>query len=63
MEIERVHSIKYLGVHLDAHLSWSVHVAHVCSRIAGAIGAISKIQFLPTKVLRIVYYAIIHPGP
>lgn len=46
---------------MDDQLSWSVHINHVCARISGAIGAISRLHFLPSTVLVQIYYSLIHP--
>jgi len=41
--LTNVNSIKYLGVFLDANLSWKPHVEHVSSKIKRNIGIISKV--------------------
>ena len=30
-EIKRVHSAKSSGLHIDSHLTWSVHIEKVCT--------------------------------
>uniref|UniRef100_A0A7M5VBW5 Reverse transcriptase domain-containing protein n=1 Tax=Clytia hemisphaerica TaxID=252671 RepID=A0A7M5VBW5_9CNID len=52
-------TIKYLGVHLDEHLSWKQHVAVVAAKLRRANGAISKLRhYLPLPNLINVYHAI-----
>lgn len=60
MIIERTRTIKYLGVQIDSHLTWTNHVDHVCRRVATAAGIIRKLSFLPIKILRQPYFSIAH---
>ena len=39
-EINKVETVKSLGVHIDKHLSWSVHIEKLTKKIASAIGGI-----------------------
>ena len=49
-EINRVHSVKSLGVHIDEHLTWSVHIDKLCKKIASAIGVLKRIRpFITTN--------------
>lgn len=59
--IERVDCIKYLGLHIDSRLSWTNHIDHVGARISGAIGAISRLHFMPSKILVNIYFSLVHP--
>lgn len=58
--IEKVNSIKYLGVHIDSQLTWANHVDHVCGRVAAAAGILRKLSFLPRKILRQLYFSLAH---
>ena len=52
-------SVKYLGVHLDEHLNWKVHIGIVAAKLRRANGAISKLRhYVPHDVLLNVYHAI-----
>lgn len=54
-------SIKYLGVHLQSNLSWNMHIQHVKSKVAPALGLLFKFKNkfdLDTKLL--IYNALIH---
>lgn len=58
--IDRANSIKYLGVHIDSHLTWVNHIDHVCGRVAAAAGIIRKLSFLPRKILHQLYFSLAH---
>ena len=38
-------SIKYLGLHIDSHLTWKPHIEHITKKIKRYIGIISKIKY------------------
>ena len=61
-EINRVHSVKSLGVHIDEHFTWSVHIDKLCKKIASAIGVLKRIRpFITTNRAVQVYKALIQP--
>ena len=61
-EINKVETVKSLGVHIDKHLSWSVHIEKITKKIASAIGALKRIRpFITTKMAVQVYQALIEP--
>ena len=45
-EVKKVHSTKSLGLHIDSHLTWSVHIGKVCKKISSAIGALNALDHL-----------------
>ena len=54
-------SIKYLGVLLDADLSWKSQINSVATKLKRANGALAKLRhFVPPSVLLLAYYAIFH---
>ena len=54
--LERVDSIKYLGVLLDDKFNWSAHVTHLKSKLAGSVGILSKLRYyVGTNILIQVY--------
>ena len=60
--IERATSSKFLGLHIDQHLTWKTHIAKTNSKISKAIFAIKQMQdFLPKTALRTLYFSLIHP--
>ena len=60
--IERVKESVFLGVILDEHLSWKLHLLSVCRKISKSIGIIYKSSFcLPKASLRSLYYSLVYP--
>ena len=37
-EVEKVDSVKSLGVYIDKHLNWSIDIEKISKKIASAIG-------------------------
>ena len=53
---------KFLGVHLDEHLTWKYHINFVCKQIAKSIGILSRTRFyLSCKTKLTLYYTLIYP--
>ena len=42
--IERVHHIKFLGVHIDKNLNWSYHINDVCMKLAEVCGVLYRVR-------------------
>jgi len=60
--IEQVESAKFLGVHIDQHLTWSIHINHISAKIAKNVGILTRIAYLLPKTTRLnLYYALIYP--
>ena len=60
-EVERVGSIKFLGVLLDEHLSWKEHIRYTENKIAKNIGLLYRAEpFLGKHSLLTLYYSYIH---
>ena len=50
---DRVASTKFLGIHIDERLAWTIHIQNVCKTIARNVGTIHKLKtFVPCNVLR-----------
>ena len=61
-EINRVDSVKALGVYIDQHLTWAVHIDKISKKIASAIGALKRIRPLITTDTAVqIYRALIQP--
>ena len=59
--IERKTSIKFLGVMLDEHISWTDHVRTVENKKAKNIGLLYReSQFFNENSLKTVYFSYIH---
>ena len=53
---------KFLGLGLDARLSFSKHISNISSKISKNVGILYKMsRFLPHRALLNIYYALIHP--
>ena len=61
-EINGVHSVKSLGLYIDSHLTWSLHIEKICKKISSAIGAMKRMRScITTKTAIQVYSALIQP--
>ena len=57
--LERVKSIKYLGVMLDDQLSWDFHIQYLSKKLSSACGILGKIKYyvdVPTLIT--IYHAL-----
>ena len=60
--IERVSVTKFLGVMIDAHLSWKSHIEYTCNKISKCVGVILKARKkLNKSVLLNLYYSFAYP--
>lgn len=59
--IEKVNTMRYLGLELDTYLNFSKHIDIICARISPAVAALYKMRdFLPTDALKMIYFSLIH---
>lgn len=59
--IEKVKNFKYLGLILDATLSWKEHIEHLRNKIASLCGLMHRVKtFVPKHTLLSFYYSCIH---
>lgn len=59
--IERVSNLAYLGVVLDHHFNWKMHIDSLCKKLATAFFALFKCcQYFYVATLRTIYFAIFH---
>ena len=60
--LKRYRSFKCLGVELDEHLSWEVHINAICKKVGAGIGVLKRTKpFVPEETLHIIYKALILP--
>ena len=60
-KVERVKSIKFLGVLLDENLSWKDHIKYIENKVAKNIGLLYRAElFLDKNSLLTLYYSYIH---
>ena len=58
--IEKVTSVKSLGIFIDEKLGWQTHIDKLSKKIASGIGAIKRIRdFVPTPTVHCIYNALI----
>ena len=58
--IEPCSSVKCLGLTVDEFVNWNEHVANVARAVSRGTGIMKKLRFLPRKVLRILYFSMVH---
>ena len=60
--LKRLDSVKFLGVHIDKHLQWNIHIDNVISKISRCIGILYRIRYyLPLIALVTIYNSFILP--
>lgn len=60
VELQRVASYKYLGLHLDEHLTFVAHVEHLLRALRPIVGILFKVRDLvPRAMLLQLYHALI----
>ena len=53
---------QYLGIMIDATLTWKPHIEKICKTISRSIGILYKIRpFVDIKILKTLYYSLIYP--
>ena len=56
-------TVNYLGIILDANLTFNEHVSKVCRKVSQKLGSLSNIKFLlPMKVRKVIYSSLILPN-
>jgi hypothetical protein len=61
-QIDKVSSIKYLGVFIDERFNWTVHIDHVFSKIVKFTSLFYKLKtVVPKHCLSKLYYAFVFP--
>ena len=60
--IKQIDCIDYLGVKLDAHLTWNDQIDAVCKRLVFIISRLSRLRHaLAPRILMYIYQGIIQP--
>ena len=51
--------VKYLGIQMEQHLDWNVHIKNMIPKLNRAIGILSKIRhYVPKFLLKTIYYSL-----
>ena len=59
-KIKQVKFTKFLGIHIDEHLSWTIHINNLSKQIARNVGMLNKLKyFLPLYTMKTLYYSLI----
>ena len=62
VSLESKDYVKYLGIIIDANLTWKAHVDYIALKISKTVGIISRIRhFLPRRTLLNIYKTLILP--
>ena len=61
-KLEQVRCTKFLGLHIDDHLKWDIHINHCKSKVSSGIYAMNIAKnVLSGNHLRILYNNLVHP--
>jgi hypothetical protein len=58
--IDRVSSVKCLGIVIDENLTWSNHIESLCQFLPKHIVFYKLRFFIPLNILRILYFSLVH---
>ena len=62
VEIERVSTFTFLGLHIDERLNWKYHIIKLCKLLSRNTGVIYKLKSVfPLNILRMLYATLILP--
>ena len=60
--VERVYDTKFLGVYIDAQLTWKRHIEYTCSKLSKCAGILLKARKkLNKSALILLYYSFAYP--
>ena len=59
-KLEQVECIKFLGVYIQEHLSWSRHINHLISKLRSVLGTVVKVKSLLNKRSLLLYHSLIN---
>ena len=44
LDIEQASTLKFLGGHINEHLTWSVHAKHVLNKLRSGLAAVRRVN-------------------
>ena len=60
-KITRTTAVKFLGVLLDAHLSWKPHITKLSKKLARTVGIFCKVRHLvPLETPKNLYFSLFY---
>ena len=61
-KISATDNVKFLGIHLDPHLTFEHHIKYISNKIAKSVGILYKLNYyLPLNILKTLYTTMIQP--
>ena len=58
--IQQVNKTKFLGIVIEEHLNWAMHISHLCNIIERNVGILQKLRyFIPAYVLKILHHSLV----
>ena len=58
-KVTRTTAVKFLGVLLDAHLSWKPHIIELSKKLARTVSIFCKVRRLvPLETLKVLYFSL-----
>ena len=62
VNIHRVNTTKFLGIHIDSTLQWHEHINHVKKKISSGLYALNTSKYVLQQIhMKTLYYSLIHP--
>jgi len=60
--LDEVNNTKFLGIHIDSHMNWKIHIEQISHKLSVACFTIRKLTHtLNADILRMVYFAYFQP--
>ena len=54
--LQQVNKTKFLGIVIEEHLNWAMHISHLCNIIARNVCILQKLRyFIPAYVFKIIF--------
>ena len=61
-EIERVKDFNFLGITIDEHMDWNMHIQKISNKISRNLGCLNRLKrFLPLNTRKLLYNSLILP--
>ena len=62
INIKKVETTKYLGLHIDSRLKWDIHVNNMCQKISKMVNFLGRLRYIINELsLNMIYKSIILP--
>ena len=55
-------SVKFLGVHIDEHLSWKYHIQYINEKVSNSLFIMNRAKhIIPKNIMKTLYYTLVYP--